>query len=52
MFQNKTKITILGALAVTFLMNFPRLLHIPKRLTPPFRRFDPLVDNVRLLIRV
>ena len=26
MFQNKTKITILGALAVTALMNFPRLL--------------------------
>jgi len=27
-------------------------MYIPKRLTPPFRRFDPLVDNVRLLIRV
>ena len=26
MFQNKTKITFLGALAVTALMNFPRLL--------------------------
>lgn len=22
-------------------------LHIPERLTPPFRRFDPLVENLR-----